>query len=90
MPADVVIREAGLRDGLLRIATLVSTERRRAWIREAMGHPTGMALDALLALRALVTGWIAGAPTHGALWRTGLPQTFAPALAAALAARLAA
>ena len=32
---------------------------------------------ALLALRARVAGWIAGEPTHGTLWRAGLPKTFA-------------
>jgi len=42
----------------------------------AMGIDTGMNVDALLALRAKVAGWIDGEPTHGALWRAGLPKTF--------------
>ena len=34
------------------------------------------------ALRAKVAGWIKDEPTHGALWRAGLPKTFAaPAVA---------
>jgi len=32
---SVVIREVGLRDGLQSIATIVSTERKREWIRDA-------------------------------------------------------
>ncbi|WP_017759632.1 hydroxymethylglutaryl-CoA lyase [Pseudacidovorax intermedius] len=47
-----------------------------AFMIEAMGIHTGLDLPALLALRAQVAGWIAGEPTHGALWRAGLPKTF--------------
>ncbi|MEN2388096.1 hydroxymethylglutaryl-CoA lyase [Comamonas sp. A7-5] len=46
----------------------------------AMGIDTGLDVDALLALRAKVAGWIEGEPTHGALWRAGLPKTFASSL----------
>lgn len=42
----------------------------------AMGIDSGLDVDALLALRAKVAGWIEGEPTHGALWRAGLPKTF--------------
>jgi hydroxymethylglutaryl-CoA lyase len=54
-----------------------------AFLLESMGVDTGLDLHALLALRAQVAGWIEGEPTHGALWRAGLPQTFRPARAAA-------
>ncbi|ACB32713.1 pyruvate carboxyltransferase [Leptothrix cholodnii SP-6] len=54
-----------------------------AFMLEAMGHHTGLDLDALLRLRAQVVGWIPGEPTHGALWRAGLPGTFRPARASA-------
>ncbi|SIR61178.1 hydroxymethylglutaryl-CoA lyase [Pseudacidovorax sp. RU35E] len=50
-----------------------------AFMAEAMGIHTGLDLPALLALRARVADWIAGEPTHGALWRAGLPKTFAAA-----------
>jgi len=49
-----------------------------AFMLAAMGLHTGLDIPALLALRARVAGWIAGEPTHGALWRAGLPKTFAP------------
>ncbi|MFZ3119576.1 MAG: hydroxymethylglutaryl-CoA lyase, partial [Variovorax sp.] len=42
----------------------------------AMGIDTGLDMDALLALRAKVAGWLAGEQTNGALWRAGLPKTF--------------
>jgi len=35
LPAHVVIREVGLRDGLQSIATILSTERKCEWIRDA-------------------------------------------------------
>jgi hydroxymethylglutaryl-CoA lyase len=35
LPASAVVREVGLRDGLQSIATIVPTERKIAWIREA-------------------------------------------------------
>jgi hydroxymethylglutaryl-CoA lyase len=38
-PAQVVIREVGLRDGLQSIASVVATERKREWIRAA--HAAG-------------------------------------------------
>ncbi|NNM64099.1 MAG: hydroxymethylglutaryl-CoA lyase [Burkholderiales bacterium] len=48
-----------------------------AFMLEAMGCRTGIDLRALLALRQHVVGWIPAEPTHGALWRAGLPKTFA-------------
>jgi hydroxymethylglutaryl-CoA lyase len=54
-----------------------------AFLLESMGVDTGLDLPALLALRAQVAGWIEGEPTHGTLWRAGLPRTFRPARAAA-------
>jgi len=42
----------------------------------AMGIDTGLDMDALLALRAKVAGWLQGEQTNGALWRAGLPKTF--------------
>jgi len=48
---------------------------------EAMGCSTGIDIPALLALRARVAGWIEGEPTHGTLWRAGLPKTFRRATA---------
>ncbi len=53
-----------------------------AFMLEAMGHPTSINLQALLALRQRVTAWIAGEPTHGSLWRAGLPKNFDAATAA--------
>lgn len=48
----------------------------------AMGIETGLNIGSLLDLRAKVAGWISGEPTHGALWRAGLPKDF-PTLVAA-------
>jgi len=47
----------------------------------AMGIDTGLDMDALLALRAKVAGWLVGEQTNGALWRAGLPKTFQRAAA---------
>ena len=41
----------------------------------ACGVRTGIHIEKLLALRAKVVGWLPGEPTHGALWRAGLPKT---------------
>ncbi|HSV84377.1 MAG TPA: hydroxymethylglutaryl-CoA lyase [Ramlibacter sp.] len=54
-----------------------------AFMLEAMGLRTGIDLAKVLALRAKVTGWLAGEPTHGALWRAGMPKHFARAEALA-------
>jgi len=48
-----------------------------AFMLAAMGLHTGLDIPALLALRTKVAGWISDEPTHGALWRAGLPNIFA-------------
>ena len=56
-----------------------------AWLFAAMGQSTGVDIDALLALRQRIAGWLDGEPLHGSLWRAGLPRTLrepAPAPAA--------
>ncbi len=57
-----------------------------AFMLAACGVRTGLDINALLALRGQVADWLQGEPTHGALWRAGVPQAFSapsPALAAA-------
>lgn len=51
----------------------VSTED-LAFMLGRMGIDTGLNLDALLALRTRIAGWLPGVPLHGSLWRTGLPR----------------
>ena len=46
-----------------------------AFMLQACGVTTGIDIDQLLALRAKVVGWLPGEPTHGTLWRAGLPKT---------------
>ena len=46
---------------------------------EAMGHSTGIHLQALLALRERVVGWMPNEVTHGSIWRAGVPKTFSTA-----------
>jgi len=46
---------------------------------EAMGHSTGIHLQALLALRERVVGWMPNEITHGSIWRAGVPKTFSTA-----------
>lgn len=48
----------------------VSTED-LAYMLASMGISTGLDLDALLALRERVAGWLSGAPLHGSIWRAG-------------------
>lgn len=52
-----------------------------AFMLASCGVDTGLDIAALLALRAQVSGWLAGEATHGTLWRAGLPRHFAPAAA---------
>ena len=52
----------------------VSTED-LAWMLRSMGIDTGLDIDALLALRQQVAGWLQGEALHGTLWRAGLPKT---------------
>lgn len=46
-----------------------------AYLFASMGEPTGLDIDALLALRAKVAQWLEGETLHGTLWRAGLPKT---------------
>jgi hydroxymethylglutaryl-CoA lyase len=46
-----------------------------AYLFASMGVPSGIDLDALLALRAKVALWLEGETLHGTLWRAGLPKT---------------
>ena len=52
----------------------VRTEDLASMLR-SMGVETGLDIDALLALRAQVAGWLQGEALHGTLWRAGLPKT---------------
>ena len=52
----------------------VSTED-LAWMLRSMGIDTSLDIDALLALRQQVAGWLQGEALHGTLWRAGLPKT---------------
>jgi hydroxymethylglutaryl-CoA lyase len=49
-----------------------------AFMLQAMGCDAGLDLDALLALRARLVAWIPGQPTHGSLWRAGVPRVLPP------------
>ncbi|MDQ6620846.1 MAG: hydroxymethylglutaryl-CoA lyase [Pseudomonadota bacterium] len=49
-----------------------------AYLFTSMGVATGLDLDALLALRTRVAGWLHGETLHGTLWRAGLPKTLSP------------
>ncbi|MEO7852032.1 MAG: hydroxymethylglutaryl-CoA lyase [Rubrivivax sp.] len=46
-----------------------------AYLFASMGVPSGIDLDALLALRAKVAVWLEGETLHGTLWRAGLPKS---------------
>jgi hydroxymethylglutaryl-CoA lyase len=48
-----------------------------AYMLADMGIDTGIDIEALLALRAKVAGWLQGETLRGALWQAGVPQTFA-------------
>ncbi|NRF67771.1 hydroxymethylglutaryl-CoA lyase [Aquincola sp. S2] len=52
-----------------------------AFMLSSMKVDSGIHLPKLLALRAQVAGWLEGEQTHGALWRAGLPKTFAASAA---------
>ena len=45
------------------------------YLLHSMGVETGLDFDRLLALRARVVQWLAGEPTHGTIWKAGLPRT---------------
>ena len=46
-----------------------------AYLFASMGVATGVDIDALLALRTRVAGWLEGETLHGTIWRAGLPKT---------------
>ncbi|WP_280151164.1 hydroxymethylglutaryl-CoA lyase [Piscinibacter sp. XHJ-5] len=46
-----------------------------AYLFASMGVPTGLAFDALMALRGCMGQWLEGEPLHGSIWRAGLPKT---------------
>ena len=46
-----------------------------AYLFQRMGVPTGLDIEALLALRGRVGHWLEGEPLHGAIWRAGVPKT---------------
>jgi hydroxymethylglutaryl-CoA lyase len=52
----------------------VSTED-LTYMLHSMGLETGLDFDRLLALRDKVVQWLAGEPTHGTIWKAGLPKT---------------
>ena len=56
----------------------VSTED-LAYMLKSMGIATGLDIEALLALRKQVAGWLDGECLHGTLWQAGLPRTLAVA-----------
>ena len=57
-----------------------------AYLLASMGVRTGLDIDALLALRRQLAGWLDGEPLHGTLWRAGLPTTLRPARESAVTA----
>lgn len=63
----------------------VSTED-LAYMFASMGIETGLNIDALLALRQRLAGWLQGETLYGSLWRAGLPKTLLPASTAPTAA----
>lgn len=52
-----------------------------AFMLQACGVKTGIHIEKLLALRTKVVDWLPGEPTHGTLWRAGLPKSTATAAA---------
>ena len=48
-----------------------------AFMLAAMGVDTGIDIEAFLALRTKVAGWLEGEQTNGSMWRAGLPHGFA-------------
>lgn len=52
-----------------------------AFMLASMGVDTGVDIDKLLVLRQQLVGWLPDTPTHGTLWRAGLPKSFMQASA---------
>jgi hydroxymethylglutaryl-CoA lyase len=55
----------------------VSTED-LAYMLSSTGIETGLDIEALLALRSRLAGWLEGETLYGSLWRAGLPKTMRP------------
>ena len=49
-----------------------------AFMFASMGVETGVDIDKLLALRKQLVNWLPDTPTHGTLWRAGVPKSFNP------------
>jgi hydroxymethylglutaryl-CoA lyase len=49
-----------------------------AFMLASMGVETGVDIEKLLALRQQLVGWLPDTPTHGTLWRAGLPKSYVP------------
>lgn len=45
------------------------------YMLHSMGIETGLDFGQLLALRQRIAGWLQGEPTHGTIWKAGLPKT---------------
>ena len=54
-----------------------------AFMLASMGVETGVDIDKLLALRQQLVSWLPDTPTHGTLWRAGVPKSFSPTAAPA-------
>jgi hydroxymethylglutaryl-CoA lyase len=54
-----------------------------AFMLASMGVETGVNIKKLLALRQQLVNWLPDTPTHGTLWRAGVPKSFSPVSAAA-------
>jgi hydroxymethylglutaryl-CoA lyase len=48
-----------------------------AFMLASMGVETGVDIGKLLVLRQQLVGWLPDTPTHGTLWRAGVPKSFA-------------
>jgi hydroxymethylglutaryl-CoA lyase len=47
-----------------------------AFMLASMGVKTGVDIDKLLVLRQKLVAWLPDTPTHGTLWRAGVPKSF--------------
>ena len=51
-----------------------------AYMLASMGVATGVDIDKLLTLRKQLVNWLPDTPTHGTLWRAGVPKSFTSTL----------
>ena len=54
-----------------------------AFMLASMGVETGVNIEKLLALHQQLVNWLPDTPTHGTLWRAGVPKSFSSVSAAA-------